>query len=299
MTRPEQREGEEARQGAAGARPGPGGRGGARRRPPRARAGDVAAAERRQPGRRADARADAQEPPPARPGLGTLPRRGSMLARDIAPGAHAGALGSMDIKMIAKNDAATGGRTGLDGSVTFMPDPKSPYSSKIGLIQIVKLTDEKGTDINAASMPAASAPHLRTKEDKGTRRRGGLHHRRAAPRLRRARQPDRPQGRQPDALLPGRRAAVRLPPLGEGRRHQGRAADRLPEHQRQGRQAELRLRDGGQGRRQPGHLRQREVGVQHPRRARSRTRRTRSPTAPRPRSTRRWSATATSTSTSR
>ena len=115
-----------------------------------------------------------RKPPPARPGLGTLPRRGSMLARDIAPGAHAGALGSMDIKMIAKNDAATGGRTGLDGSVTFTPDPKSPYSSKIGLIQLVKLTDEKSTDINAASMDPTSAPQLRTKEDKAGGVEGGF-----------------------------------------------------------------------------------------------------------------------------
>ena len=113
-----------------------------------------------------------RKPPPARPGLGTLPRRGSMLARDIAPGAHAGALGSMDIKMIAKNDAATGGRTGLDGSVTFTPDPKSPYSSKIGLIQLVKLTDEKGTDINAASMPATSAPQPAHQGGQGRRGRG-------------------------------------------------------------------------------------------------------------------------------
>lgn len=108
-----------------------------------------------------------------RPGLGDLPRRGSVLARDIAPGPHAGALGTMDIKMLAKNDVPTGGRTGLDGSVTFTPDPKSPYSSKIGLVQIVKFTDEKGVDQNSASMPAASTPHLRTKDDKAGGVEGG------------------------------------------------------------------------------------------------------------------------------
>ena len=107
------------------------------------------------------------------PGLGDLPRRGSMIARDIAPGAHAGALGTMDIKMLAKNEAATGGRTGLKGSVTFTPDPKSPYSSKIGLVQIVKFTDAKGADQNSASMPAASTPHLRTTEDKAGGVEGG------------------------------------------------------------------------------------------------------------------------------
>jgi outer membrane protein OmpA-like peptidoglycan-associated protein len=109
----------------------------------------------------------------ARPGIGDLPRRGSVLARDIAPGPHAGALGVMDIKMLAKNDAATGGQTGLDGTITFTPDPKSPYSSKIGLIQIVKFTDDKGVDQESASMPAASVPHLRTKEDKAAGVEGG------------------------------------------------------------------------------------------------------------------------------
>lgn len=109
----------------------------------------------------------------ARPALGDLPRRGSVLARDIAPGPHAGALGVMDIKMIAKNNAATGGQTGLDGSITFTPDPKSPYSSKIGLIQIIKITDDTGADVNAASMPAAAAPSLRTKDDKAGGVEGG------------------------------------------------------------------------------------------------------------------------------
>ena len=108
------------------------------------------------------------------PALGDLPRRGSVLARDIAPGAHVGTLGSMDIKMIAKNDVPTGGKTGLDGSVTFTPDAKAPYSSKIGLIQIVKFTDEKGVDQNSASMPAASTPHLRTGEDKKAGVEGGF-----------------------------------------------------------------------------------------------------------------------------
>src|SRR4029077_15657387 len=74
----------------------------------------------------------------------------------------------------AHNDALAGtGASGLKGSVSFLPDTKAPYTSKLGLIQIVKLQDEKGADVNAASMPAASMPSLRTKEDTAAGVEGG------------------------------------------------------------------------------------------------------------------------------
>ena len=102
-----------------------------------------------------------------KPDISSLPARGRLLQRDIALSAPT-SLGIFEIDMIAKNDALTGtGPTGLDGTISFRPDEKSPYTSKLGLVQIVKLQNDKGADINAASMPAASMPHLRTKEDKG------------------------------------------------------------------------------------------------------------------------------------
>lgn len=105
--------------------------------------------------------------------LGALPARGRLLQRDIAHSTPTG-LGIFEIDMIAKNDALTAsGATGLDGTVSFLPDAKSPYTSKLGLVQIVKLQDSTGADIDSASMPAASMPHLRTKEDAATGVEGG------------------------------------------------------------------------------------------------------------------------------
>ena len=99
------------------------------------------------------------------PDISRLPARGRLIQRDIAMSAPT-SQGVFEIGMIAKNDALTGkGPTGLDGTIEFHPDPKSPYTSKLGLVQMVKLQDEKGADVNSASMPAASMPHLRTKDD--------------------------------------------------------------------------------------------------------------------------------------
>jgi outer membrane protein OmpA-like peptidoglycan-associated protein len=100
------------------------------------------------------------------PSIARLPSRGRLLQRDIALSAPTNQ-GIFEINMIAKDGALTGkGATGLDGTISFRPDEKSPYTSKLGLIQLVKLQDAKGTDINSASMPAASMPFLRTTEDK-------------------------------------------------------------------------------------------------------------------------------------
>ena len=152
---------------------------------------------------------------------------------------------------------------------------------------------------NSASMPAASTPHLRTKEDKAGGVEGGyltdvLHENFGQHAV-----GDRAEG--PGATRTTTRAA---------RRSSASAARRRPRTSRRRKlttsrappartQPQLRLRDGGQGRRQPGHLRRGEVGVQASARARSGRDALVQPTAPRPRSTRRWSATATSTSTSR
>jgi outer membrane protein OmpA-like peptidoglycan-associated protein len=107
-------------------------------------------------------------------GIESLPARGGLIQRDIAFSA-ATSLGVFEMDWIAHNDAlaGAGGATGLKGSVSFRPDEKAPYTSKLGLIQIVKLQDAGGSDINAASMPAASMPSLRTKEDKAAGVEGG------------------------------------------------------------------------------------------------------------------------------
>jgi outer membrane protein OmpA-like peptidoglycan-associated protein len=99
--------------------------------------------------------------------VANLPRRGRLLQRDIAQSMPT-SQGVFDINMIARNDALTGtgtGRTGLDGSISFMPDEKSPYTSKLAMLQIIKYQDGAGSDINIGSMPAAAGPHLRTTED--------------------------------------------------------------------------------------------------------------------------------------
>ena len=99
------------------------------------------------------------------PDISALPARGRLIQRDIAKSAPT-SLGIFEIDMKAQTNALTGtGASGLDGSISFRPDAKSPYTSKLGLVQMVKFTDDKGADINSASMPAASMPHLRTKAD--------------------------------------------------------------------------------------------------------------------------------------
>jgi outer membrane protein OmpA-like peptidoglycan-associated protein len=141
--------------------------------PSGARAVDLLLALQQGAGNAAVARALAAQRPPQR-SIASLPARGRLLQRDIAMSAPT-SLGMFEINMIAKNDALSGaGPTGLDGTISFRPDEKSPYTSKLGLVQIVKLQDAKGADINAASMPAASMPHLRTKEDKGAGVEGGF-----------------------------------------------------------------------------------------------------------------------------
>ncbi len=78
--------------------------------------------------------------------------------------------------------------SGLDGYIRFVPATESPNSNKIVFIQIVKLTDPAGADIDPASMPAAQAPRgglgdpgVRTEDNEDTGVEGGfftdVHHR--------------------------------------------------------------------------------------------------------------------------
>jgi outer membrane protein OmpA-like peptidoglycan-associated protein len=97
--------------------------------------------------------------------LGDLPRRDGLLARSIAQSVPT-AQGVFELGMETQENALTGGRSGLKGTIAFEPSAKSPYTNKLALIQIVKLTDAKGANVDSASMPPASTPHLRTTEDK-------------------------------------------------------------------------------------------------------------------------------------
>lgn len=56
-------------------------------------------------------------------------------------------LGGFGIDMTAR----TAPRVGLDGTITFMPDPSGPYSAQIGLIQVVNVTDVAGRTSGAGN----------------------------------------------------------------------------------------------------------------------------------------------------
>jgi outer membrane protein OmpA-like peptidoglycan-associated protein len=110
-------------------------------------------------------RAAAQVLAPQR-SLADLPRRDALIARSIAQSVPT-AQGVFELGMETQEGALTGaGPSGLKGTIAFEPSAKSPYTNKLGLLQIVKLTDDKGANVNPASMPAASAANLRTTEDK-------------------------------------------------------------------------------------------------------------------------------------
>ncbi len=54
------------------------------------------------------------------------------------------------------------GGSNLPITITFTPDIDAPYSNQIGLIQIVRLTDVAGANVEPQSLPAARAASLRT-----------------------------------------------------------------------------------------------------------------------------------------
>ncbi|MFT4164113.1 MAG: OmpA family protein [Microlunatus sp.] len=113
--------------------------------------------------------------------LAELPRRdrspqraSPVVQRDLAQSMPV-ANGVFGIGMIAHNDAQAGtGKSGLKGEVTFEPASTAPYTNKLGLVQVVKLTDKGGTDVNPASLPATTAPHVRTKANPLTGVEGGF-----------------------------------------------------------------------------------------------------------------------------
>ncbi|MFN6564597.1 MAG: DUF4157 domain-containing protein [Nostoc sp. ChiSLP01] len=71
-----------------------------------------------------------------------------------------------------KVNATTGG-SNLPITIGFEPSVTAPYSNQIGLIQIVRLTDAAGANIEPQSLPAARGASLRTTADATTGVEGG------------------------------------------------------------------------------------------------------------------------------
>ena len=61
-------------------------------------------------------------------------------------------LGVFDINMITQAGGG-GALPGMSGTITFDPDPNGPYSSEIGLIQAINITDIAGATNPASGMP--------------------------------------------------------------------------------------------------------------------------------------------------
>jgi outer membrane protein OmpA-like peptidoglycan-associated protein len=100
--------------------------------------------------------------------LGGLRSRGPTVVQRSLAGSFPTTDGGFEMGMITREDAGTGAgtnRSGLEGDIKFIPNKTAPYSNKIGLIQIVKLTDAGGANVEPASLPTARAPRLRTAED--------------------------------------------------------------------------------------------------------------------------------------
>jgi len=121
-----------------------------------------------------EAMLQAADPHRASPALARLPARGITVQRDIN-GSFPTTLGGFEVDLKTQKGALTGsGPSGMAVSIKFLPDKKSPYTTKLGIIQIVKLTDDKGANIDPASLPATTGPQVRTKEDKAAGVEGGF-----------------------------------------------------------------------------------------------------------------------------
>jgi outer membrane protein OmpA-like peptidoglycan-associated protein len=104
-----------------------------------------------------------------------LPHRGAMVIQRSITGDHDTSTGKFHIDMKSHEDALTAtGASGLQGTINFMPKTTAPYGNKIGLIQIVKLTNAGGANVDPASMPTTRGPSLRTAEDKAKGVEGGF-----------------------------------------------------------------------------------------------------------------------------
>lgn len=107
--------------------------------------------------------------------LEALPTRGPLIQRAAAglkiqrdlAGSFPTSTGGFDMGMTTQSGALAGtGPSGLQGTIKFLPSKDAPYSNKIGLVQIVKLTDAGGANVSPVSLPATHGPGLRTTEDK-------------------------------------------------------------------------------------------------------------------------------------
>ncbi len=116
----------------------------------------------------------------ARPGLATHPR--PSIQRSLAQSMPVNA-GVFEADMQTRQGAAATPPThsGFDGFLRFVPSAGAPNSSKIVMIQIVKLTDLGGVDVNPVSLPASRGargalgqPGVRTQDDAARGVEGGF-----------------------------------------------------------------------------------------------------------------------------
>ncbi len=66
-------------------------------------------------------------------------------------------------------------KSGLQGTIKFIPSKDAPYSNQIGLIQIVKLTNLGGTDVAPQGMSPGKLNDVKTQSDPAKGVEGGYH----------------------------------------------------------------------------------------------------------------------------
>ncbi len=87
------------------------------------------------------------------------------IQRQIGP-QHDLSQGTFDLNATPQD--ATSGGPNVPITIKFTPKATAPYSNQIGLIQIVRVTDTSGGNIEPASLPAARGASLRTQAGDGT-----------------------------------------------------------------------------------------------------------------------------------
>jgi outer membrane protein OmpA-like peptidoglycan-associated protein len=88
-----------------------------------------------------------------------------LIQRKIGP-QHDLSQGTFDLNATPQD--ATSGGPNVPITIKFTPKTTAPYSNQIGLIQIVRLTDTSGGNLEPASLPAARGTSLRTQAGDGT-----------------------------------------------------------------------------------------------------------------------------------